>query len=81
MMQSPRYVELLYQLDLDINHVKEKLAEYILRIKKWPEQYLKQQTVTNKTQQSNGHAGCDVTKIVDIEENIWSPYYGFKGIQ
>lgn len=79
MLQKPKYVEILYQLNLDIGHVREKLVEYISRIKHWPSQYLQQQKRENTTESNNIHRDYDITKIVDIEENIWSPYYGFKG--
>lgn len=75
MLQTSKYVELLYRLDLDIVHIKEKLVEYTSRIKRWPGQYLKQQSTLDEKQGTR----FEISDIIDIEENIWSPYFGFKG--
>lgn len=71
MLKMPKYLELLYQLDIEESVIREKLAEYVDCIKHWPQQYL--------TEQKSNNEDYNIDKIVDIEENIWAPYFGFKG--
>ena len=74
LLQEPKFLEMFYQLDIDENQIASKLKEYLPSIEKWSKTYLRS-TKTGLADSNNVY----INDIVDIEENIWSPFLGFKG--
>ena len=75
LLQQQKFLETFYQLDINENQIAEKLKIYLPAIEEWSKSYLQSGTNRNTSNESN----ISVGKIVDIEENIWSPFLGFKG--
>ena len=73
LLQQTKVLETLYILDIDENQIASKLKEYLPQIGLWKRNYLQD------TQASGDESKPSITKVVDIEENVWSPYLGFKG--
>lgn len=84
-MQSPKYLEQLSILNADIPDIVEMQKEYYASLQKWSKQFMnggKGVEIDFKFGDEKGEeytTSVCIDKIVDIEENIWSPYYGLKG--
>ncbi|KAF9434804.1 Tripartite DNA replication factor [Entomortierella beljakovae] len=76
----------LYLVNESLDVAREKLSEFIPSCQEWARQYLKSKPSSSgdihqtTTQARDGESKmlC-VNKILDIEENIWSPMFGLKG--
>eukprot|EP00111_Clytia_hemisphaerica_P000398 TCONS_00001102-protein len=73
LLQQTKVLETLYTLDIDEQQIASKLKEYLPQVGLWKRNYLQD------SQTSADESKPSITNIVDIEENVWSPYLGFKG--
>ncbi|XP_042315276.1 DNA replication ATP-dependent helicase/nuclease DNA2 isoform X2 [Sceloporus undulatus] len=90
-VQGPKYLKELYQLNLKQNDVMEEIQEYLPSFTKWAEDFMytnHQATQHNfqhkmqlKLPRDKDDSFCDikVTEILDVEENVWCPRFGLKG--
>ena len=76
LLLEAKYLETLYVLNVDENHISSKLMAYLPQIEAWSKSYFK----TDSDKQIIPSSSSSISDIVDIEENIWSPFLGFKGI-
>lgn len=58
--------------DLTTNEIEEKVCKYIPNILDWIKKHC-------KFKYQNTFADISITKVEDIEENVWCPKYGLKG--
>ena len=76
LLHQPKFLETFYQVDTDEIEMADKLKEYLTQIQMWN---------TSFGSKGNSHENSltkpVLTKVIDIEENIWSPYLGFKGLK
>lgn len=76
LLHQPKFLETFYQVDTDEMEMADKLKEYLTQIQMWNASFMgkgnSQQTTLTKPV---------LTDVIDIEENIWSPYLGFKGLR
>ena len=78
LLHQPKFLEIFYQVDTDEIEMADKLKEYLTQIQMWNTNF-----VSKENSQQN-HAPLTkpvLTDVIDIEENIWSPYLGFKGLK
>lgn len=79
-----KYLDKLYSIDLEVDVAKSNLLEKFPSFIDWAQKYV-------VARPQNGlaidHRGTDrdrpviaITKLLDIEEHIWSPRYGLKGM-
>ena len=73
LLQQTKVLETLYMLDIDEIHIASKLKEYLPQIELWRRNYIQNHNET--AEEDKPH----IENIVDIEENVWSPFLGFKG--
>lgn len=72
LLAEPKFLETFYQVDTDEMEMASKVKEYLPQIQLWSKKFLNK----NQCQETSTPV---ITDVVDIEENIWSPYLGFKG--
>jgi len=77
LLQEQKYLETFYILDVDEIHITSKLQAYLPQIEAWSKSYFQ----ADSGQQTISNTSAPITEIIDIEENIWSPFMGFKGNQ
>ena len=80
-----QYLESLYAINADETEMLTKMREYFSPINDWSRQFLGSpygHEMDFKIEGSKDEAPTTVhiDKIIDIEENIWSPLLGLKGI-
>ncbi|KAH0623512.1 hypothetical protein JD844_006339 [Phrynosoma platyrhinos] len=90
-VQGPKYLKELYQLNLKQNDVMEEIEEYLPSFTKWAENfmYTNHQAIQHNLQhkmplklprdKDDSFHDIKVTEILDVEENIWCPRFGLKG--
>lgn len=76
--------ERLYAAKVDEAHARQTLGEFITPIQAFGERYVSAQPKTlvrvdGRLKETGHEQTVAVCKVVDIEENIWSPTYGLKG--
>ncbi|XP_021343498.1 DNA replication ATP-dependent helicase/nuclease DNA2-like isoform X1 [Mizuhopecten yessoensis] len=70
----------MYGMGVTEGEVLEEIKKYIPQLQKWLEQYTSSgQTMLGAQTKKQGDDDVLITKIKDIEENIWSPRFGVKG--
>ena len=87
MLQHPAYMDTIYGLQQDEGSILTKIKEYIPAIKRWAATYLHSIQGGPLDFKKPGYSKHDseisaakIEDIADIEENIWSPRFGLKGI-
>ncbi|XP_074088489.1 DNA replication ATP-dependent helicase/nuclease DNA2 isoform X2 [Macrotis lagotis] len=88
-VQEIKYLKEMYHLNLKEDEFKQEIEDYLPSFSKWAEDFMEKPTslglpMTSLTSFSDGNkneSSCriQVTKALDIEENIWSPRFGLKG--
>ena len=73
LLYQPKFLEIFYQVDTDEIEMASKLKEYLTPIQFWSKNFLSKENYHEKASRPV------ITEVVDIEENVWSPYLGFKG--
>ena len=86
MLCSPKYIELLYSIDKDETQMLSNMQEYFSSIADWKNSFLNPsgKEIYFKTgqeyQSENNSAFVHIQRVIDIEENIWAPCLGLKGV-
>ena len=83
-LKNPKYLESLNVLGIDINDIIEKQKEYYYSLERWSNQFMSDchTDIDFKIGQEKDDdylTSAHIDNVIDIEENIWSPYYGLKG--
>ncbi|CAG8972787.1 hypothetical protein HYALB_00007712 [Hymenoscyphus albidus] len=75
------HVEDLYTIKIQIPHAIEYLKSKMPELQAWAELFVSSQPKPEATVQAgNGEtASMCVSKLLDVEEHVWSPMYGLKG--
>ena len=75
LLHQPKFLETFYQVDTDEMEMADKVKEYLTPIQMWNSNFVSK----GSYQQNTALTKPVLTDVIDIEENIWSPYLGFKG--
>lgn len=67
----------IYSADATLKDVRDETIRYIPSVIEWIEKYMLSGPPSALTNEPD--IGVKVTKVVDIEENVWSTKYGLKG--
>lgn len=67
----------IYSVELHIDDVRNEAISYLSSVKEWIEKFMLAGPQYPLTNDSN--LEVKVTKVCDIEENVWSTKYGLKG--
>ncbi|KAI6714596.1 hypothetical protein JHW43_002860 [Diplocarpon mali] len=76
-----RHLEDLYIIKIEVSHAVEYLKSKMFELQCWSELFVSSQPNPQATVQAgNGETAimC-VSKLLDVEEHVWSPMYGLKG--
>ena len=76
---EPTFIHDMYTINVTPEAVREEIETYVPQLMNWCNKYL---LLTDKTMGANGfkkNQDFQITRILDIEENLWSPRYGLKG--
>ena len=72
----------IFSSEKDENFIKEKVIETLKNFPKWCQLYIRKYPAIHayvQDQHSNGPSTICISKILDLEENIWSAMFGLKG--
>ncbi|KAK9480811.1 hypothetical protein V1514DRAFT_324525 [Lipomyces japonicus] len=84
----PSYIEELFFLNIPLGIAKAYIIERYPIIQKWAKSFTRLKTNNSQIQQNDSryknsqdqsHDLVSINKVLDCEENIWSPKYGIKG--
>ncbi|TPX20400.1 Tripartite DNA replication factor [Coccidioides immitis] len=77
----PKYLESLYEIQVDVPEAKAYLQAKIPALKAWAEVFLRCRPIHESIiEDRNGtKARLCINKLLEVEEHIWSPMYGLKG--
>ncbi|XP_072484885.1 DNA replication ATP-dependent helicase/nuclease DNA2 isoform X1 [Notamacropus eugenii] len=88
-VQDIKHLKEMYHLNLKQDEFKQEIEDYLPSFSKWAEDFMHKPTSVDvpKTplislcDREKDESSCriQVTKALDIEENIWSPRFGLKG--
>ncbi|XP_063396497.1 DNA replication ATP-dependent helicase/nuclease DNA2-like isoform X1 [Mytilus trossulus] len=73
-VQQARFLHDMYKSNTTEGEVLEEIKKYIPQMKKWLDQYTNLASTCSQKKED-----LNITKVIDIEENIWCPRYGVKG--
>ncbi|CAC5382063.1 DNA2 [Mytilus coruscus] len=73
-VQQARFLHDMYKCNATEGEVLEEIKKYIPQMKKWLDQYTNLASTCSQKKED-----LNITKVTDIEENIWCPRYGVKG--
>ncbi|CAG2212646.1 EXOC6 [Mytilus edulis] len=73
-VQQARFLHDMYKSNTTEGEVLEEIKKYIPQMKKWLDQYTNFAFACSQKKED-----LNITKVTDIEENIWCPRYGVKG--
>ncbi|CAJ2504786.1 Uu.00g121800.m01.CDS01 [Anthostomella pinea] len=81
---TEKHVEDLYTIKVSINGAREHLRSKMPELKCWAAAFVspfpRPDAVVQSMNGRNGqNANMCVTKLLDVEEHVWSPLYGMKG--
>lgn len=77
LLHQPKFLETFYQVDTDEIEMADKVKQYLTQIQMWNTNFVSK----GNSQQSAPLTKPVLTEVIDIEENIWSPFLGFKGLK
>ncbi|KAI4598312.1 Tripartite DNA replication factor [Pestalotiopsis sp. 9143b] len=78
---TEKHVEDLYKIKVSMNDAREHLRSKMVEIQHWAALFISDEPKPDAIVQGrNGDKGsmC-VSKLLDVEEHVWSPMYGLKG--
>ncbi|XP_068927588.1 DNA replication ATP-dependent helicase/nuclease DNA2 [Petaurus breviceps papuanus] len=88
-VQQIKHLKEMYHLNLKQDEFKQEIEDYLPSLSKWAEDFMHKPTsvdlpktaLTSLCDRKMDESSCriQVTKALDIEENIWSPRFGLKG--
>ncbi|XP_019394042.1 PREDICTED: DNA replication ATP-dependent helicase/nuclease DNA2 isoform X1 [Crocodylus porosus] len=85
---GPKYLKELYHLNLKQEEIMQEIEGYFSSFSKWAGDYMCKPSQDNQSKMqlklsSDGKkdlsCNIEITQVLDIEENIWSPRFGLKG--
>jgi DNA replication ATP-dependent helicase Dna2 len=77
----PRHFEVLVDIGLNLNQAREHLHSKLPEIRSWAEIFVRAEPRSDglvKTRAGKS-ISMSVSKLLDVEEHVWSPQYGLKG--
>jgi len=77
----PRHFEVLVDIGLNLNQAREHLHSKLLEMQSWAEMFLHVQPRTDALVRTRSakSVSMSLSKLLDVEEHVWSPQYGLKG--
>lgn len=77
----PKHYETMAEIGLNENQVMEHLKSKLPEMQSWAATYVQARPTADSTvKDRNGHlVSMSINKLLDVEEQIWSPRYGLKG--
>ncbi|KAI1004506.1 DNA replication ATP-dependent helicase/nuclease [Podosphaera aphanis] len=71
----------LYTIKIQIPHAIEYLRAKMVELQRWAERFISSQPKSQAmvTKLNGETASMCVSKLLDVEEHVWSPMYGLKG--
>ncbi|KAJ6437778.1 DNA replication helicase Dna2 [Purpureocillium lavendulum] len=78
---TEKHVEDLYKIKVGIPSAREYLQSKMTELSYWAKAFVSSQPQTDAVvEDRNGKkANMAITKLLDVEEHVWSPMYGLKG--
>ncbi|KAB8339331.1 hypothetical protein FH972_022264 [Carpinus fangiana] len=75
------HIEDLYEVKLSPEHVTEHLLSKMPALQTWCQRFIKEQPSGDGIVQDRNskQVNMSLSKLLDVEEHIWSPMYGLKG--
>lgn len=76
-----RHIEDLYELKLTVEHVTEHLSSKMPEVQSWARIFVQESPGSSSLvkDRNDKQVQMSVSKVLDVEEHIWSPMYGLKG--
>lgn len=82
-----KYLDSLYAIGIDETQILDKIRQYYVPMETWWKDFLSNssgkvmefKTGEQSKKDDDSITSLHIDKIVDIEENVWSPTYGLKG--
>lgn len=77
----PRHFEVLVDIGLNLNQAREHLHSKLPEMRSWAEIFVRAEPRSDglvKTRAGKS-ISMSVSKLLDVEEHVWSPQYGLKG--
>lgn len=79
---ATRYLESLFEMNVALERAIDHLKSKAVAIQAWAEVFVALEPKANAIvkDRNGGKALMSVNKLLDIEEKVWSPVYGIKGM-
>lgn len=77
----PRHFEIMADIGLNLNQAREHLHSKLPEMQSWAEIFVRAEPMADgrvKTRAGKS-ISMSVSKLLDVEEHVWSPQYGLKG--
>ena len=77
----PRHFEVMVDIGLNLNQAREHLYSKLFEMQSWAEIFVRGRPRADalvKTRAAKS-VSMSVSKLLDVEEHVWSPQYGLKG--
>lgn len=76
-----RHIEDLYTIKVSLTDAREHLSSKLPEVRGWAQKFISSYPKTDALAQgrNNQKSSVCVSKLLDIEEHVWSPLYGLKG--
>lgn len=79
-LETERRILEIYSMGDVLEEVKDKCRGHFAYIEKWFKEYFKRPPVNIPTNRNQQNIKFSVSEVLDVEESIWSPMFGIKGM-